>query len=105
MDVSKPYEDTITNRSPFAQFTPLELYLKFLDEYFRDELNRPNELDDSYVPTGFKRLKYQEEAVLSARKVIEEYGGVFLSDVVGLGKTYMAALLAQQLNGRSLAGC
>ena len=34
--------------------------------------------------------------------VLHEYGGAFLSNVVGLGKTYMAALLAQQLNGRSL---
>ena len=65
-------------------------------------MNRPSELEDIYVPTNFKRLKYQEEAVLSAKKVLEEYGGLFLSDVVGLGKTYMAALLAQQLNGRSL---
>jgi superfamily II DNA or RNA helicase len=102
VDVSKPYEDTITNRSPYAHFTPHELYLKFLYEYFRTELNRPSELEDSYVPAGFKKLKYQEEAVLNARKVLEEYGGVFLSDVVGLGKTYMSALLAQQLDGRCL---
>ncbi len=102
VDVSKPYEDTVVNRSPYAHFTPYELYLKFLYEYFRDELNRPAELQDIYVPIEFKRLKYQEEAVLSARKVLEEYGGLFLSDVVGLGKTYMAALLAQQLDGRSL---
>src|SRR6267143_1033156 len=102
VDLRKPYEDAVVNRSPFAHFTPLELYLKFLYEYFRDELNRPSELDDIYVPTNFKRLKYQEEAVLSAKKVLEEYGGLFLSDVVGLGKTYMAALLAQQLNGRSI---
>lgn len=102
VDVRKPYEDTVVNRSPFAHFTPQELYLKFLYEYFRDELNRPDELEDIYVPEGFKRLKYQEEAVISARKVLQEYGGLFLSDVVGLGKTYMAALLAQQLDGRSL---
>jgi superfamily II DNA/RNA helicase len=102
VDVSKPYEETIVNRSPFAHFTPYELYLKFLYEYFRTELNRPDELEGIYVPKEFKRLKYQEEAVLSAKRVLEEYGGVFLSDVVGLGKTYMAALLAQQLDGRSL---
>ncbi len=102
VDISKPYEDTIVNRSPFAHFMPYELYLKFLYEYFRDELNRPAELEDIYVPDGFKRLRYQEEAVLSARKVLQEYGGLFLSDVVGLGKAYMAALLAQQLKGRSL---
>jgi superfamily II DNA/RNA helicase len=102
IDLRKPYEDTVVNRSPFAHFTPYELYLKFLYEYFRDELNRPDELEDIYVPDDFKRLKYQEEAVLSARKVLDEYGGVFLADVVGLGKTYMAALIAQQLDGRSL---
>ncbi len=102
VDVSRPYEDAVVKRSPYAHFTPYELYLKFLYEYFRGELNRPAELEDLYVPDGFKRLKYQFEAVLSARKVLDEYGGVFLADVVGLGKTYMAALLAQQLDGRSL---
>ena len=102
VDVSEAYADTVVNKSPFATFTPYELYLKFLYEYFRVELNRPSELDDMYVPVGFKKLKYQEEAVLNARKVLDEYGGAFLSDVVGLGKTYMAALLAQQLDGRHL---
>ena len=98
VDVTKDCVTTIELKSPFAQFTPYELYLKFLYEYFRGELNLPSEIDDFYLPTGFKKLRYQEEAVLNARKVLDEYGGVFLSDVVGLGKTYMSALLAQQLN-------
>ena len=102
VDVSEPYQDTVVNKSPFASFTPYELYLKFLYEYFRNELSRPADLEDMYVPERFKKLRYQEEAVLNARKVLDEYGGVFLSDVVGLGKTYMAALLAQQLDGRNL---
>ncbi len=102
VDVKKPVEDTILRKSPYAHFTPYELYLKFLYEYFRTELNRPSELEDSYLPIGYKRLKFQEEAVLSAKKVLEEYGGVFLSDVVGLGKTYMSALLARELEGRNL---
>jgi hypothetical protein len=98
VDVTKDYVTTIEFKSPYAQFTPYELYLKFLYEYFRSELNLPEEIDDIYLPTGFKKLRYQEEAVLNARKVLDEYGGAFLSDVVGLGKTYMSALLAQQLN-------
>jgi superfamily II DNA or RNA helicase len=102
VDVSKPCENAVLQKSPYAQFTPYELYLKFLYEYFRSELGRPTELDDLYVPDGFKKLKYQEEAVLTAKRILEEYGGVFLSDVVGLGKTYMAAMLAQQLSGPSL---
>lgn len=98
VDVTKDYVTTIEVKSPYAQFTPYELYLKFLYEYFRGELNLPEEIEDMYLPTGFMKLKYQEEAVLSARKVLDEYGGAFLSDVVGLGKTYMSALLAQHLN-------
>lgn len=98
VDVTHDYVTTIEVKSPFAQFTPYELYLKFLYEYFRGELNLPEEIDDIYLPAGFKKLKYQEEAVLNARKVLDEYGGAFLSDVVGLGKTYMSALLAQHLS-------
>src|SRR5258705_2768886 len=98
VDVTKDYITTIEVKSPFEQITPYELYLKFLYEYFRGELNLPKEIEDMYLPPGFKKLKYQEEAVLNARKVLDEYGGAFLSDVVGLGKTFMSALLAQQLN-------
>jgi len=98
VDVTRDYVTTIELKSPFAQFTPYELYLKFLYEYFRGELNLPDEIEDLYLPEGFKKLKYQEEAVLNARKVLDEYGGCFLSDVVGLGKTFMSALLAHQLN-------
>lgn len=98
VDVTKDYVTTIELKSPYAEFTPYELYLKFLYEYFRGELNLPDEIDDIYLPAGFKKLKYQEEAVLNARKVLDEYGGAFLADVVGLGKTYMSALLAQHMN-------
>jgi len=98
VDVTKDYVATIEVKSPYAHFTPYELYLKFLYEYFRGELNLPDEIEDMYLPTGFKKLKYQEEAVLNAQKVLDEYGGAFLSDVVGLGKTYMSALLARHLD-------
>lgn len=98
VDVAKDYVSTIELKSPYAQFTPYELYLKFLYEYFHGELNLPEEIEDMYLPAGFKKLKYQEEAVLNARKVLDEYGGAFLSDVVGLGKTYMSALLARETN-------
>ena len=55
-----------------------------------------------YLPQDFKKLEYQEQAVLNAKKILEEYGGVFISDVVGLGKTYIATLLTGQIDGRTL---
>lgn len=102
VEVTKAYVDTIQKKSPYAEFTPYELYLKFLYEYFKGQLSLPDQIEDIYLPEGFKKLRYQEEAVLSAKNTLDAYGGVFLSDVVGLGKTYMSALLARELEGRSL---
>ena len=39
------------------------------------------------------KLQYQEQAVVQALKKLEEFNGVFLADVVGLGKTFIAAEL------------
>jgi transcription termination factor NusB len=103
VDVSEKYIQTIESKTWLNQnITPYELYLKMLYEYFKDELNQSDEVFAKYLPQDFKRLEYQEQAVLNAKKILEEYGGVFISDVVGLGKTYIATLLAGQLDGRTL---
>jgi len=103
VDVSEKYIQTIQTRTWLNQnITPYELYLKFLYEYFKDELNLTEEIFVKYLPQGFKKFKYQDQAVLNAKKILEEYGGVFISDVVGLGKTYIAAMLAGQLDGRTM---
>lgn len=103
VDVSEQYVETLEKRTHLNDsIQPYDLYLKFLYEYFKDELGRSDSLIYKYLPERFKELEYQQQAVLNAKKILEEYGGVFLSDVVGLGKTFMAALLAQQLPGRHL---
>ena len=102
VEVSEDFVRTVKEKSILAQFSPYELYLKFLYEYFRTVLNQPRELDQDYQPDGFLRLQYQHDAVLTAKRIVEEYGGVFLADIVGLGKTYMAAMLTRKLDGRSL---
>ncbi len=103
VDVSEEYVQTINERTWLnPNITPYELYLKFLYEYFKEELSRTDEIFTRYLPQDFKRFEYQEQAVLNAKKILEEYGGVFISDVVGLGKTYVAAMLAGQLDGRTL---
>ena len=103
VDVKDRYLETIRKRTWLNDaITPYELYLKFLYEYFKDELRQADEFAPQYVPTYFKKLAYQEQAVLNAKRILEEYGGVFISDVVGLGKTYVSAMLAGQLDGRTL---
>lgn len=103
VDVKDKYIETIQTKTWLNNvITPYQLYLKFLYEYFKDELQQTEEVFYKYVPAEFKKLEYQEQAVLNAKKILQEYGGVFLSDVVGLGKTYMAAMLADQIDGRTL---
>ncbi len=103
VDVSEKYIQTINEKTWLNQnITPYELYLKFLYEYFKDELSRIDEVFTKYLPQDFKKFEYQEQAVLNAKKILEEYGEVFISDVVGLGKTYVATMLAGQLDGRTL---
>jgi len=103
VDVRERYIDTIQIKTWLNNtITPYELYLKFLYEYFKDELSQADEVFLKYLPQEFKKLEYQEQAVLNAKKILLEYGGVFISDVVGLGKTYISAMLAGQLDGRTL---
>lgn len=104
VDVSKEFIDSINEKTWLNDtLTPYELYLKFLYEYFKEKINLDKEeIFKHYLPEGFLDLEYQTEAVKDAEIKLGEYGGVFLSDVVGLGKTYIAAMLIQQLGGKTL---
>jgi len=103
IDLTQDYVNTIKKKTWLNDnITPYELYLKFLYEYFKDELNLADIDVFEDLPKGFKKLEYQEQAVLNAKRILDEHGGVFISDVVGLGKTYISALLAKQLDGRHL---
>ena len=103
VDVSEAYVQTIREKTWLNdEITPYELFLKFLYEYFKEEINLDKYSSEFVLPKGFMNLKYQRDAVSQAKKIIEQHGGVFLADVVGLGKTYMAAMLAKELGGRTL---
>jgi len=103
VDISDTYLNTILEKTWLNQnITPYHLYLKFLYEYFKDDLNKDDDVDAIYYPKNFLKLEYQNQAVINAKKILEDYGGVFISDVVGLGKTYISAMLAGQINGRTL---
>ena len=76
-------------------FTPYEIYLKFLLEYFGKSIDfDPNSVSD--LPKGYKKLSYQIDAVNDGYSKMMRYNGFFLSDVVGLGKTIVAALIAKK---------
>ncbi|HEV7646111.1 MAG TPA: SNF2-related protein [Pyrinomonadaceae bacterium] len=76
-------------------FTPFELYIKFLIEYFGKNIDYdPDTVGD--LPTTYKKLSYQIDAVNEGFQMLMEHNGFFLADVVGLGKTVVAAMIAKR---------
>ena len=105
VDISEDFIDTITTKTWLNdQITPHELYLKLIYEYLEEDINLEEQFDP-FLPDGFMKLKYQSQAAIQAKKILETYNGVFLADVVGLGKTFITALLLQQIQGRTLVVC
>lgn len=106
IDITEDYVETVRKETWLNDsITPYEIYLKVLYEWVGDDLDIDQIGDDLYFPDGFHKLNYQLQAVSSALKILEAYNGVFLSDVVGLGKTFISALLARKLGGRKLVVC
>lgn len=108
INVKETYINTVEKDTWLrADITPYELYLKTLYEFFKEEINADKETSiEKYLPDSYMRLQYQLDAVVQAKKILESYNGVFISDVVGLGKTYICALLAKSLKkGKKLVIC
>ena len=106
--VSKEYLEVVQNETWLRDdISPYEIYLKTLYEFFKEEINTDKESEfENNLPENFVRLQYQDDAVAQAKKILESYGGVFISDVVGLGKTYICAMLARKIGkGRNLVIC
>lgn len=83
--------------------SPYDLYIKLLMEYFSDrvmETDNDNSLD---LPEGYAKYDYQLDAVIEGYQKLIRYDGFFLADVVGLGKTVVATMIAKKFlieNGR-----
>jgi superfamily II DNA/RNA helicase len=76
-------------------YTPYQVYLKFLIEYFGKSIEfDPNSITD--LPKGFKRLSYQVDAVNDGFSKMIKHNGFILADVVGLGKTIVATIIAKK---------
>ena len=101
-DIKEAYIEAVQERTWMRDdITPYQLYLKTLYEFFKEEINADKESFQTLLPEGYMRLQYQIDAVTQAKQKLNAYGGVFISDVVGLGKTYICAMLANTFNRNS----
>lgn len=106
--IQDTYVDAIEKKTWLRNdITPYEIYLKTIYEFFREEINSDKDIiAKDLPPDGYMSLQYQIDAVVQARKTLQAYNGVFISDVVGLGKTFICAMLAKSLGkGKKLVIC
>ena len=83
--------------------TPYELYIKMLMEFFSDRVLAIDQDDPFDMPEGYTKYEYQMDAVVEGYQKLLRYDGFFLADVVGLGKTVIATMIAKKFlieNGR-----
>jgi len=100
VEVSEKYSQTINTKTWMNDgISPYDLFLKFLYEFLKEKIDEDKKelWEDEYKPENFMELRYQIDAVKDAKEKLLSYGGVFISDVVGLGKTYIATMLAKEL--------
>ena len=96
-DIEKYQSQTYLGYQP----TPYELYIKVLIDTFGDQVE-----DDFTIqlPDGVKDLKYQKDAVIQGYQMLMKHNGLILADVVGLGKTMIATMIAKRFveaNGKN----
>lgn len=99
--------DFLKNKSQASLITPFEAYALILKTYL--ELQEAKKINDAITrllaENGFEKYQYQLDAVNQALNVIDTYNGVIIADVVGLGKSVIASLIANQLGKRGLILC
>ena len=80
--------------------TPYELYMKVLIDTFGSQVEDDFTME---MPEGVKDIRYQHDAVIQGYQMLMQHNGFFLADVVGLGKTIVATMIAKRFveaNGR-----
>ena len=96
-EVSREFKDELIellDASKFGQkeYTPYQVYMKALFEYFKDDLSSDAAASGK---SAVELAEFQEDAVKKARRILARYDGVLIGDSVGLGKTWIGKKLLE----------
>ncbi len=108
-DFDKTLMEEMQTSWALAPVRPYDIYMKTLYELVKERLERD---EDSLPPAADlmdQLADFQQVAVWQAIKIINQYGGAFVSDVVGLGKSYIGSAIVKYFehveNARPLIFC
>ncbi len=106
-EFKKRLTDFLDKQILTTEVTPYEAFALVLKNYteLQDQKQIQQRLLDLLEENGYKRYQYQIDAVTQALEVIKNNNGVIIADVVGLGKSIIASLVAKSLRGRGVIIC
>lgn len=97
----------IKQQTHIRTITPFEAYAVVLKSYL--ESFKPKHTENDFKQLlengGYSAYNYQIDAAKQALSIIEENNGVLIADVVGLGKSIIASLVASELDGSGMVIC
>ncbi len=95
-DFDESLMEVIQSSWAIAPVSPYDIYMKTLYELVKDRLEGGDEGDMLWEDDITKQLAdFQKVAVQQAVQIIRDYGGAFVADVVGLGKSYIGAAIVK----------
>jgi HKD family nuclease len=105
------FKDRLINllekKTLLTEVTPYEAFALVLKTYI--ELQEQKKIKQSLIDLlkkkGYRAYKYQTDAVAQAISILDQYKGVIVADVVGLGKSVIAGLIAKSLGKRGVILC
>ena len=79
-----------------AMVTPYDIYMKTIYSLLKDRVEDQDDTDVLWDDDIFHHLaRFQQDAVKSATRIIRDQRGVFVADVVGLGKSFIGAAIVK----------
>lgn len=101
---AEPVKSTIlkTIERHVHEYPPFEVYAKSLQEFFKGHEMTAGEWELAGSANGGSRMfpvldQYQKEGYQALMKIASQFGGAFLCDGVGLGKTFVGLMLIERL--------
>lgn len=108
-DFDKSLMEEMQTSWALATVSPYDIYMKTLYELVKDRLEQDEDTISPIENLMNQLADFQQVAVWQAIKIINKYGGAFISDVVGLGKSFIGSAIVKYFeqveNARPLIFC
>lgn len=78
------------------EYTPFDVYLRSMFEYYKSQEQSVSEWEQKDSKLFPILAQYQKDGYNNLIKIANKYGGAFLCDGVGLGKTYIGLMLLER---------